>query len=182
MFLRAVEPDSIEDREALVQMRIVCGWNSQRVPIWLENIRAGKLLIWFICEPSSDAISDGVNPPSKYDLLGMIGLILEKLDTTISLSQHRRASISSLFIYQEYRRKSFARQAWLLVEEEARKIGAESIEINTAITSGMAPWYERMGYKRFKVIDNYYLEELIEEGLINPSLERATAMFLEKYL
>ncbi|CAG8708736.1 16522_t:CDS:1, partial [Acaulospora colombiana] len=58
MFLRAVEPDSIEDREALVQMRIACGWHSHHVPIWLENIRAGKLLVWFICEPSTGATSD----------------------------------------------------------------------------------------------------------------------------
>ncbi|CAG8648662.1 17324_t:CDS:2, partial [Acaulospora colombiana] len=89
---------------------------------------------------------------------------------TISLSQYRRVSISSLFIHHEYRGKSFARQAWLFVEEEARKIGAESIEVSTSITTKMGPWYERMGYKKFKVIDNYWLQELIEEGLI-PALD-----------
>jgi ribosomal protein S18 acetylase RimI-like enzyme len=181
MFLREVEPDSVEDREALVQMRIACGWQHLQVPFWLESIRAGDLLLWFICEPTFD---DGVNPSLSYDLCGMIGLVIEtppSPENTISLSQNQRVSISSLFIYPQYRGKKYARQAWLLVEEEARKMGAKSIEINTSIVNKMGTWYERMGYKRFKTIEEYYRQDLIDVG-VTASKERCVAAFLEKYL
>jgi ribosomal protein S18 acetylase RimI-like enzyme len=143
MFLRAVEPDSVEDREALVQMRIACGWQSLHVPFWLESIRAGKLLIWFICELTFDEIPGGVSHSPSHDLIGMISLILEKTpspENTVSLSQNQRVSITSLFIYPQYRGKKYAREAWLLVEDEARKMGAKSVEISTSITNKMLPW------------------------------------------
>ncbi|KAG9018971.1 hypothetical protein FRB90_007735 [Tulasnella sp. 427] len=171
-----VDPAPSEaDVKELHNQRIICGWHSERVPVWQEEIRSGARLIWFIHIQTPEGLSETT---------GMISLNLSD-PVDLSIANLRapppntgdRVEIGSLFVYPKYRRRGIGEAAMLELERKAEEVGAGTITVNTMALGEVLRRYERMGYRQYKRERKYKLEDVLAMGLTE---EHCDAAFLEK--
>ncbi|KAG9050399.1 hypothetical protein FS837_005744 [Tulasnella sp. UAMH 9824] len=171
-----VVPEPSEaDVEELKKQRIACGWHSERIPMWEEEIRSGTRYVWFIHLRT---------PTGSTETAGMISLYLYD-PSDLSVADMRapppqtggRVEIGALFIYPEYRRQGIGEAAIRELEQKAAEVGATTITMNTMALSENVRRYEKMGYQQYKKEKKYLLRDIIGLGLPE---EYCYAAFLEK--
>ncbi|KIO17835.1 hypothetical protein M407DRAFT_32495 [Tulasnella calospora MUT 4182] len=171
-----VVPEPSEaDIEELKKQRIACGWHSERIPMWKEEIQSGTRYVWFIHTRT---------PTGLTETAGMISLYLYD-PSDLSVADMRapppqaggRVEIGALFIYPEYRRQGIAEAAFRELEQKAAEVGATTITVNTMAPSETVRRYERIGYQQYKKEKKYKLQDVLGLGLTE---EYCYAAFLEK--
>lgn len=96
---------------------------------------------------------------AREEIVGMAALTLEYEDTKghgASFSKHQSVEICSLFVYPQYRGAGIGRQAFVAVEEHAKRMGAKTVLLKTGTFERNIPWYQRMGYSAFAVVPDYW--------------------------
>lgn len=121
---------------------------------------------------------------AREEIVGMAALTLEYEDTKghgASFSKHQSVEICSLFVYPQYRGAGIGRQAFVAVEEHAKRMGAKTVLLKTGTFERNIPWYQRMGYSAFAVVPDYWTGWALSVG--KPTTEEFTsATFMSKEL
>ncbi|KAG8922575.1 hypothetical protein FRC01_013860 [Tulasnella sp. 417] len=171
-----VVPEPSEaDVEELTKQRITCGWHSERIPMWKEEVQSGTRYVWFI---------HLLTPTGLTETAGMISLYLYD-PSDLSVANMRalpsqvggRVEIGALFIYPKYRRQGIGEAAIRGLEQKAAEVGATTITMNTMALSENVRRYERMGYRQYKKEKKYLLQDILGLGLTE---DYCYAAFLEK--
>lgn len=171
----AVDPaPSQADLDDLLAQRIACGWRYDFIDTWVDEIKAGWRLIWFI------------HVPGVKESIGMTALTLyDPLDRSIA-DLHApdlpgvRTEVSSLFVYPEYRNRGVATEAILMMEDVARGLGSTITTINTAAVGPTVAKYAKMGYVEYKPKEQKYPLEIV--SAMGLPADYCYAAFLEKKL
>ncbi|KIO17834.1 hypothetical protein M407DRAFT_32494 [Tulasnella calospora MUT 4182] len=173
----AVPELSEVDAEELKRQRIACGWHSERIPMWKEEIQSGTRYVWFIHLRT---------PTGLTEPAGMISLCLfDPSDPTLAdllappPKTGTRVEIASLFIYPEYRRQGIGEAAIRELERTAAGLGAAVVTMNTPALGENIRRYRRMGYQQYKKEKKYPLKDVLACGFPE---EYCYAAFLEKRL
>jgi len=178
-------PTMKENASILTQLRIDCGWNADAVPGWILDIERGYRLIWFIY---NQPYRQPTNPMNVRLPIGMISLCLyDPKDPTLAniaaqddSIRGRRAEVSSLFVYPDYRRRGVGKGAIDYVEEMAAQRGVDTVTMNTDAAGTNLEIYLKMGYQEYKPREKKWpLDEVQTLGFTE---EHCWAAFLEKRL
>ena len=176
-------PTIHEDAPILTKLRLDCGWKADAVPTWIVEIAQGHRLMWLIYDQPYLKPNNQVVAPLP---IGMISLCLfDPKDPTLAnfsapdeSIRGKRAEVSSLFVYPEYRGRGVGTGAINYVEKIAVERGVDTVTMNTAAASRNLPRYLKLGYEEYKPRERKYpLHEILASGWTE---EHCYAAFLEK--
>ncbi len=124
------------DRQRLVALRQVAGWDADLVDAWLAEAAAGRRVLWI-------AVRDGVD-------VGMVALVLVHDEPDIA-DGRSRACVTSLVVAPSERRRGLGRVLTEHVENEARGRGFGTLTLYTGVDNGGAlALYRGLGYTSWK--------------------------------
>lgn len=125
-----------DDRERLLALRHVAGWDADRVDAWLDDVAAGTRVLWIAERDGSD--------------VGMVALMLRADDPEVA-DGARVACVTSLVILPAARRLGLGRVLTAHVEAEARRRGLHMLTLYTGVDNGAAiDLYRGLGYTAWK--------------------------------
>ena len=127
------------DRDRLLALRQVAGWDADRVDAWLDDVAAGTRLLWIAERDGSD--------------VGMVALMLGADDPEVA-DGVRVACVTSLVILPAARGRGLGRVLTEHVEAEARRRGLHTLTLYTRVDNGAAiNLYRGLGYTAWKETD-----------------------------
>lgn len=127
------------DRERLVALRRVAGWDAELVDAWLAEVAAGRRVLWI-------ATRDGVD-------VGMMALVLVHADREVA-DGATRACVTSLVVAASERRRGLGRALTEHVEIAARARGIGTLTLYTGVDNwGALELYRGLGYEAWKESD-----------------------------
>lgn len=139
-----------QERQILFDQRIICGWNSDKIPKWAAAIEAGTRSFFWIClaPDASKNIPTFMRDANTYMPVGHVSLDKVDItepdavpDTTLADPENGVLTITSLFVLPVFHRSGLGAFAMDECERLARipPFGAENI---TAITvNTLSPRY-----------------------------------------
>lgn len=127
---------TVEDRERLVALREVAGWDADRVDGWLEECAAGRRLLWL-------AERDGAD-------VAMVALLLAHEDPEVA-DGRSCVCMTSLVVLPSERGRGVGRRLTALAEHEARRRGVGVMTLYTRVENEAAiALYRSLGYVEWK--------------------------------
>ncbi|KAF9430162.1 hypothetical protein BGZ76_000947 [Entomortierella beljakovae] len=137
-------PNAQEHQALVVAMRKACGWDAGNVPMWFVQQAEGTRFMMIFYLPGTDTP------------VGMGGVELMDFnhhDKDVADIDSKRGCIVSLFLYKQFRKKSYLGRMLQVCEEIGRDNGLETL---TLYGLSLAWKYEKFGYKTFKVEKRNY--------------------------
>lgn len=103
----------------------------------------------------------------------IIGLIDIEIDNTPDETGNLRATIWSIAVLPEYRRKAVAEHLWQAAQISLKKAGVNTVEVWTQDDAPANHWYKKQGFERFHSYLNVYSRGPLNAGPMNLLLPEA---------
>ncbi|KAJ3010149.1 UNVERIFIED_CONTAM: hypothetical protein HDU68_002302 [Siphonaria sp. JEL0065] len=141
-------PDSPESTTLLLQLRNECGWDMDKVPLWIQQAQEGNRINLAIQLDNENAKTN----------VGMISLVLRddnymlNIDKCLANPSTKTALIKSLFIRHDFQGKGYGKRAIILLEEYAvKEFGIQIMTLDTAAhNENSMAMYPKLGYIEFR--------------------------------
>jgi ribosomal protein S18 acetylase RimI-like enzyme len=128
------------DRERLIALRHVAGWDADLVDGWLADVAAGRRVLWIAARDGAD--------------VGMVALVLVHADREVADGE-TRGCVTSLVVAASERRRGLGRALTEHVENAARARGFGTLTLYTGIdNSGALDLYRGLGYVAWRESDH----------------------------
>ncbi|KPV78242.1 uncharacterized protein RHOBADRAFT_64361 [Rhodotorula graminis WP1] len=159
------DPDRSTEVEELKRQRVLCGWGSDKVEVWRDQVRRGvKNLYWIFptdrgayktpeFEPINHKVDEAGPPPPdlSFQPIGHVSVDWEDYDpneTTLCDRENGVCTLASFFILLSQQGKGLGSLVMKEMELKAKhELGARSITLNTidGEYASQPWWWEQQG-------------------------------------